>query len=82
MIFLEEFKKLANPKNKENVKYDKETYKIFERLCTADIVKNYTIAEDIIANRRAIMKLDGHICRLMDDMQELKKIIKAEDKKE
>ena len=87
MDLLEEFKKRANPNNKENVKYNKPTYKIFEQLCKCECLtifdeatlnKNYILAEEIICNRMAIMSLDRHVFRLMEDVGQLRKKINGQ----
>ena len=75
----EEFKKRANPNNNPKLRLNKGTFALFRRLvANTNYDFKYAIADEIIANRKAIMSLDEHIKRLMSDrnylMQELNEL--------
>jgi hypothetical protein len=76
ITIVEEFMRRANPKNKPEVKYNKDAFRLFEFMCQIDLDKNFTIAREIIGNRIAIKSLDNHIARLMAEVQMLNKKVK------
>ena len=88
-LLTEEFRKRANPKNIPNRILNKEALILFKRLCTnTNYDFKYALADEIVANRAAIMSLDSHINRLMSDrsvmfkkIEQLEKIIKNSDRR-